>query len=683
MPESSPADDRGPGRDEAVSSTAARSRRAVLLGLAGLPGILLTIAALGGLAPTLRDLHGYFVPLRAHTAAVLSGHGSVLRTTAVGCGEPYFANPQTGILYPLTWLALIMPAWQAVGVEAGLHIALLGVGSLLLALRLGAREWMALAGAWAVVLAGPIADTVGVLNNLETLAWMPWIWHAALGGSVPATAGLLALAYLGAEPQLAAIAAVVAVALAPRRRTVAAVLLGAGLVAVQALPFLAWVSGGDRGPGRALDVICAGALTIGDIPALVAPGALLPEYVGRFLANPTMPLWVLLLGAAAVLTGDRRVRTLAVSGWLLLALAVVPSLSWGRELWATLTLGLVRYPSRLVFPAVVMLAPAAAAGLRTGRRTVLLGVIAGVTALGLAAGSAASVAETTLQALVAASCGVAPLAPWAALTGALALGPRDVSHLGLERTASAPDVPCLAPQREQPGRLFTVQLTRTQFAWAEKSPRVRGDALGWGYVALEDGREMVRTFGPLASRRLAEHLAEADRGPAGRWWLDALAAPWLQAHHELHGFPVVCRDDGLVLARNPNAWQEVSVVRAIPAPGSPPEPAGVVLAATTREDRWSRHVKLDRDGVLLWSATPDPGWRFEVDGQPVGARSGPGILQGIPVDAGEHTVTARYRPPGLLPGGLISLASVVLLVLPRGRRRPGVSPPVSRPVPTS
>ncbi len=67
--------------------------------------------------------------------------------------------------------------------------------------------------------AGPVLAAVGVLNNLDSLAWMPWVWGAALAGSVPATAGFLALAYLAAEPALALVAGVVAFVLAPRRRT--------------------------------------------------------------------------------------------------------------------------------------------------------------------------------------------------------------------------------------------------------------------------------------------------------------------------------------------------------------------------------------------------------------------------------------------------------------------------------
>jgi hypothetical protein len=658
-------------------------RGVLLVILAALPGLLLAAAALLGRSPSLRDLPDYFVPLRQHTTEVLTGHASPFWTTAVGCGEPFFANPQSGILYPPTWLATVMPAPRAVGVEAGLHLALLSVGCLLLAWRLGARPWLALAAAWGACLAGPTSDAVGVLNNLETLAWIPWVWWAALGGLVPVTAGFLALAYLGAEPQLAAIAGVVALVLAPSRRTVAAVALAVGLVAVQALPFLAWVHEGNRGPSRDLDAICAGALGVDDLAGVVAPGALLPDRSDRFVANPAVPLWLLVLGATALLADDRRTRKLAASGWVLIVLAILPDFAWGGRLWAAASLGLVRYPSRLVFPAVLALAPAGVAAFRPGRRLAAAGSTAGALALVLALGSGAPPAGTVVQAVAAISCSVEPLAPWAALAGAAALGGRDVNHLRLEPLAPPPLTPCLAPQ--QGARIYTVQPSREQAAWVHQDPEVRRQALGWGYQALVDGRRLARTFAPLQSRRLARHLAEADRGPAGRWWLDALAAPVLVAHHELPGFPVLCRDSGIVTCRNPQAWPEAALVSRVPAPGQEPEPTGRILEVTASEASWSRRVRLDAGGgVLLWSSTPDLGWHFEVDGKPVAVEPGPGILQGIPVPAGEHLVTAAYRPRGLLVGGAISLGSLGVLLFAARRRGEGqLSPPAVPRAPTS
>jgi hypothetical protein len=640
-----------------------------MLTAAALPGLLLVTLALGGLPPTLRDIPSYFVPLRSYTAEVLTGRHDAFWTPRVGCGEPYFANPQANLLYPPAWLALLVPADRAVGVEAGLHLALLGLGCALLARRLGARATFAVAAAWGAVLAGPLSDAVGVLNNLDTLAWAPLVWYAALGGSLPATAGFLALAYLGAEPQLTAVIGLIALALAPRRTTLAALTLAVGLVAVQALPFAAWVCGGDRGPGQGLDAVCAGALSGDDLLGMIAPGASSPERSDRFVTVPAVPLWLLAFGLAAVLARDRRVRTLALAGWVLFLLAAIPGQPWGRAPWAWFTAGLVHYPGRLLFPAVVALACAAAAAWRPGWRC--LAGVAGASTLAVAATLATSGSLPLLAGQVATSmaCASGPLAPLAALAGAALMTRSTVPNLTLHGAAEPGPVPCLAEQQGAHGRVWAVQPSQEMLVWLQHGSPRRGEALALGYLPLLDGRSVARTFAPLQSRTLANHMAAADRGPAGRWWLDALAADVLVAHHELPGFPVLCRSEGVVVCANPAAWPVASVVADMPTAGSLPVKAGEIVATEGRDDslRWRLRVA-DGGGLLLLSATPDPGWRFTVDGRPVAVRQGPGILHGVAVAAGEHEVTASYRPPGLLLGLAISLVSLIILVLAARRR---------------
>ncbi|MFH1177993.1 MAG: hypothetical protein V1750_11345, partial [Acidobacteriota bacterium] len=312
------------------------------------------------MAPQGRDLPTYFVPLRQRTAEILRGRHSFFWNPDSGCGEPYFANPQTGLLYPPAWLALVLPAPLAVGVETGLHLALLGAGCALLASQLGARGWLAVAAGWGVALAGPAADAACALNNLDTLAWLPWLWLAALSGSLPGTAGLLALAYLAGEPQLAALGAAVAFSLAPRRRVAAGLVLAAGLVAVQLLPFAAWVQGGDRGRESASAEAAAGAILPIELAAMVAPGMPLPPRAGRFVAHLAIPVWGLVFAAAAL--GSRGAgRRLAAWGWGLAGFAVLAGTPPGQELWRLVTAGLLRYPGRLLFVALAAWLPAAAA----------------------------------------------------------------------------------------------------------------------------------------------------------------------------------------------------------------------------------------------------------------------------------------------------------------------------------
>ncbi len=98
----------------------------------------------------------------------------------------------------------------------------------------------------------------------------------------------------------------------------------------------------------------------------------------------------------------------------------------------------------------------------------------------------------------------------------------------------------------------------------------------------------------------------------------------------------------------------------------------------------------ERVVVATLSATPallvladgdDPGWRATVDGSPVGIVRTNGLLRGVPVPAGEHTVAFVYAPTswarGLVVGGAGGVLLALLLIGPgvmalRRAARPGV-----------
>jgi hypothetical protein len=83
----------------------------------------------------------------------------------------------------------------------------------------------------------------------------------------------------------------------------------------------------------------------------------------------------------------------------------------------------------------------------------------------------------------------------------------------------------------------------------------------------------------------------------------------------------------------------------------------------------------DQNAFLVYSESFFPGWKAEVDGQPASVFRTDGVLLGIPVPAGEHTVVLAYRPPSLYLiwlSMLVTLASILWLVsLPVRRMLPG------------
>ncbi len=141
--------------------------------------LLLALAPVVGLSPAPRDILDFFAPMRAMTASSLSAGVMPWLNLANGCGEAWFANPETAVLYPPAWVHLILPPVWAMALEIGLHLAWLSLGVGLVAHHLGAGPLgrsVAETAAWSV---GPVIFTVGVLNNLETLAWVPWMVLAA------------------------------------------------------------------------------------------------------------------------------------------------------------------------------------------------------------------------------------------------------------------------------------------------------------------------------------------------------------------------------------------------------------------------------------------------------------------------------------------------------------------------
>lgn len=237
-------------------------RRATVL-LGAVVGLLLGAALLGpavvaGALPARGDLADFFWPMKSYTAARWAAGSLALWNPLSGCGEPWLAQLQTGVLYPgdLPFL-LPWPAGPYLGIA--LHLALAAAGMAALLWDLGSSRAAAVASAAVFAGGGAFLSLVPVYNNACTAAWLPWVLLGARRlaegrGSLATLAVPAALAFLAGEPSLAAVGLVSAAAvafvsrgegsLAPRpaaapaaRRLGGAALLAAGLVAVVALPF--------------------------------------------------------------------------------------------------------------------------------------------------------------------------------------------------------------------------------------------------------------------------------------------------------------------------------------------------------------------------------------------------------------------------------------------------------------
>ena len=76
--------------------------------------------------------------------------------------------------------------------------------------------------------------------------------------------------------------------------------------------------------------------------------------------------------------------------------------------------------------------------------------------------------------------------------------------------------------------------------------------------------------------------------------------------------------------------------------------------------------------VLVVNARHYPGWTVRVNGDPASVLRASGVFRAVAVPAGESVVEMKFRPTGLLPGGIGSLVGLAalgfLLLRPDGRR---------------
>ncbi|MHB8800767.1 MAG: hypothetical protein ACYDBY_20185, partial [Thermoanaerobaculia bacterium] len=165
------------------------ARRAALGGAAaglGLAALLLLPALLSGGAPARGDLADFFWPMKAYTAERWAAGGIPLWNPLSGCGEPWLAQLQSGVLYPGD-LPFLLGWREGAFLGIALHLALAAAGAAFFLWELGAsRPASILAGALYAG-GGAYLSLVPVYNNAATAAWLPWIfacaWRVAAGRS--------------------------------------------------------------------------------------------------------------------------------------------------------------------------------------------------------------------------------------------------------------------------------------------------------------------------------------------------------------------------------------------------------------------------------------------------------------------------------------------------------------------
>ncbi len=362
------------------------------------PVVLLTLPGLlAGRVPLEGDLLVYQLPIYEVLSDAAKAGWFPWWDPTVQSGTPFFANPQTQLLWPPTWLHALLPHGAALSLWLMVHGVLLAVGATLWLRSRGLEAGSAALGALVFTLGGPTLAIVTKPDKLPAFALVPWLlWGIGLwaqGRRRPAAA-LVVLSQVGMalsgglEIWILALGGALVLVVAERdgvdRLRGAALLAGSTVLAfalagVQLVPFVELMGHTTRSAGIEYAAVAKWSLELRDLAEAAAPLAFVGDdgHPVRFLASVACGS----VGFAAVLAwafrtpdgaprgprGESAAIVVAGLGFLLLALGdATPVHRVAYELVPPLKS--LRYPEKYVWGAWPFVALAVARGVDRASR---------------------------------------------------------------------------------------------------------------------------------------------------------------------------------------------------------------------------------------------------------------------------------------------------------------------------
>ena len=288
-----------------------------------LPAVTIGIAAAFVFLPVLvggesffgRDVAPFFYPMKHFLAeSVWSGRLPLWNPWSAG-GGPFFATLQPGVLYPGSLPLLFLPFPHSADSIVILHFVLAGAGWFALLRTWGRSTPAATFGALAFILGGFFLSMANFLNNLQTVAWAPWLFLAwarylahGSAGRLAAFSALCGVAFLGGEPQLLVLILVLVLlhgllglgpAAPPRVRQLGgyavAGTLAIAIVGVQLVPFLEFIGQSVRALPLDLSFTASRSLEPAALAHLLIPPAIEAgpyDFTMQYVAYRRVP-WLL------------------------------------------------------------------------------------------------------------------------------------------------------------------------------------------------------------------------------------------------------------------------------------------------------------------------------------------------------------------------------------------------------
>jgi hypothetical protein len=123
------------------------------------------------------DLFTYFYPYWSEATRALRTGRLPLWNDVLFMGVPFLANSQIGMFYPPNWpLWLLLPAHRSLHWSILIHLSLAAVGTYIYSRRsLGLGQLGAGVAGAALALGGYLGAQVEHINQLQALAWFPWL----------------------------------------------------------------------------------------------------------------------------------------------------------------------------------------------------------------------------------------------------------------------------------------------------------------------------------------------------------------------------------------------------------------------------------------------------------------------------------------------------------------------------
>ncbi len=160
-------------------SPIARDRLA-MGGLLGLGLFLHRSALVGDAVMYKRDVHLVWLPqVEAFVRAVLSGAWPVW-DPGPAFGQPLLADTSAQVLYPLTWLNLLMRPWTYYTLFSLVHSVLSAIGTFRLARHFGASSAGGFVAGAVWIASGPFLSLVDLWHHYAGTAWIPWVFLTVL-----------------------------------------------------------------------------------------------------------------------------------------------------------------------------------------------------------------------------------------------------------------------------------------------------------------------------------------------------------------------------------------------------------------------------------------------------------------------------------------------------------------------